>query len=161
MFIWVLFMKNYVKLLTEQDVKNFLKQNNLVLYDGLFDKNGNPLKSIEKESDFIFVRCKHINRETNSVKDKIRNMVFNGFPISSLLFETKSVYDFISDTEIIFMENFSLSKINACENEENIYDKQLAESYYNYMANKFGEEYINDYKKYKKHLKDKENEMSL
>ncbi len=146
-------MKNYIELLTDDDIKNILKQNNISLFEDLTNRNGNNLPAIERDSKFIFVRCKHEKtKDKYNIRDEIMHMIYKNLPASHILFDTMSNADLIYESAIIFIEDFCIYQISYSDDGNNDIDIKLEKTYHEYMVKKFGKEYVNDYKKYWKKI---------
>ncbi len=146
-------MKNYIDLLAKEDIENILKENNFVLNENILDRNGAPLPSIEKSDDMIMLRCEKLaDEEETSIKNEIIGKMNKKLLMSGLLIASMGSFSALYDSAVIFIENFNIYTFSAGY-EENESDEKLAKTFYTYMINKFGKEYINDYKKYYKNLK--------
>ena len=67
-------IKNYIGLLTREDILNILQEKNYLLEDQLKNKNGDYLPSIERHKNSIIIRCKRIpNEEEMAIQNAILN----------------------------------------------------------------------------------------
>ena len=156
-------MKNYIDFLSREDIEKILKENDLVLTDDILDRNGDDLPAIVKSDESIFIRCKKLpNEKDNSIKKEIFRALGKKAVLSHLLFANSSI-DAYNNT-IVIIENFTIY-ILSVDYQEDGSDEKLANTFYDFMADKFGKEYINDLKKYynkvKKHQKEESKESSL
>lgn len=149
-------MGKYIKQLTNEDIENFLKENNYELCENIKNNSGEKLPSIERDDKLIFTRCRRILSEDEKEIDKmLAYELMHKYPgfMSLALFATINKYSI--DTDIVIFNDFYSNIISADSDREKQVEK-LDENYVRFMANKFKNQgyisdYIEDAKKYKEH----------
>ena len=131
-------MGKYIKQLTQQDIENFLKQNNYTPCHTLKDDDGKPLPAISRHDDMIFMRCQRIFAENEQEIDKQvayeLYKKFRGFIALSML---NRYGDISTEIDLIVLSDFDLTLIA-----EDIFispekSDLLFENYINFMIEKF------------------------
>ena len=133
-------MKNYINMLTEEDVIDVLKQNNLVLVED------NKKKVIKRTKQGIVVRC----QKAKSILKQIRDMIEKSLPyVKNVLFDNNKLDEEPEDNseKILLIQNFAIYEVLSSETKQISYT--LSSIYYDFMCDKFGEEYVCDYDNYK------------
>ena len=134
-------------MLTEEDIIDVLKQNNLVLVED------NKKKVIKRTKQGILVRCK----KAKSILKQIRDMIEKSMPyVKNVLFNNDMVDEEPEDNseKILLIQNFAIYEVLSSETKQISYI--LSSTYYDFMCDKFGEEYIQDYDSYQNKTQNKE-----
>ena len=142
---------SFAKLLTKKDVLTILKQNNYSLAEDL----PQPIsRYTDKNGEFhIVVKCiKSLSdeeKEMNSlVYEKMPHLMFSNLALSS------SDYSFASNVTFLEFSDFTLLEIlkefSMFDDEEK--NRELMKNYHNFMKEKFGTFYVDEFKKYRKKL---------
>ena len=134
-------------MLTQEDVIDVLKQNNLVLVED------NKKKVIKRTKQGILVRCK----KAKSILKQIRDMIEKSMPyVKNVLFNNDMVDEEPEDNseKILLIQNFAIYEVLSSETKQISYI--LSSTYYDFMCDKFGEEYIQDYDSYQNKTQNKE-----
>ena len=146
-------MKNYISLLTKEDILNILQEKNYLLEEQLKNKNGDYLPSIERHKNSIIIRCKRIPNEEEMA---IQNAILNSTQGKNIMLTLSFFDSFFSDKHtVVIIEDFNVYSFDTSYKDSN--DEALFDSFFTYMKNKFGQEYIKDFKKYWKKEQTDEN----
>lgn len=140
-------MKNYINMLTQEDVIDVLKQNNLVLVED------NKKKVIKRTKQGIVVRC----QKAKSISKQIRDMIEKSLPyVKNVLFDNNMVDEEPEDNseKILLIQNFAIYEVLISETKQISYI--LSSTYYDFMCEKFGEDYAQDYNSYQNKMQNKE-----
>lgn len=157
-------MGKYIKQLTNEDIENFLRENNYELCENIKNNSGKKSPSIERDDELIFTRCRRILSEDEKEIDKmLAYELMHKYPgfMSLALFATINKYSL--DTDIIIFKDFYSNIISADTSREKQVET-LDENYVHFMANKFKNQgyicdYIEDAKKYEEPTNNDEIEM--
>ena len=134
-------------MLTEEDVIDVLKQNNLVLVED------NKKKVIKRTKQGILVRCK----KAKSILKQIRDMIEKSLPyVKNVLFDNNMVDEEPEDNseKILLIQNFAIYEVLSSETKQISYTLSII--FHDFMCDKFGEEYIQDYDSYQNKIQNKE-----
>ena len=136
----------YISQLKTTELINFFKNNGYELVT-LTDDKGRKIPSIERSYTDVFVRCRNIEDFDTMKAIKAHMLRKNPF-LTPFMFNS----EFTDRIEAIMLKDFSLTRISAIDFSED----KLAKAYINYMYDKFGEEYREDYNRYVSQLNSKE-----
>lgn len=158
-------MGKYLKQLSNEEIQNFLRDNKYELNENIKSNENEKLPSIERSEDFVFMRCKRIlSKEEEELDKQLAYTLMHKYPgfLTLSMFATINVYSL--DTDIVTLTDFNANIISAnMDREENV--EILDENYVNFMARKFGKEYIRDYledsKKYNSNQPTEDNNMEM
>ena len=138
-------MEVYTKMLSFEDIIEFLQQINYTVVSHLRDKEGEILPSIEITDDGVFVRCqKMIAPEQEEFDTKLAWQLmkeFSGFMSLARLMNAQ----YTSQVEMLYLTDFNLRKI--CMTDEELNElEDLNEKYVRFMDSKFKDRgYREDY----------------
>ena len=136
----------YITQVKTTELIKFFKDNGYELAK-LTDCDGKKIPSIERGYTDVFVRCRNIEDHETMQKIKAHMLKRNPF-----LTQIMTSGEFSDQIEAIMLKDFSLTRIAAIDFRED----KLAKAYINFMYDKFGEEYREDYNNYVRSLRTKE-----
>lgn len=148
-------MKNYIDLLTKEDILNILQKNNYLIEDQFKNENGDYVLSIQKQKNSILIRCKRIPNEEELA---IHNAILNS-PQGQKIMYALSIFDcaFFNRHNVVIIEDFNIYTFDTGYRDSSN-NEELFNSFLSYMINKFGKKYVNDYKKYWKKIEKEQKE---
>ena len=141
----------YIKQLKKKDIAKFLKTINLELAEDLIDrktqKKVQPAKKFyDKKNDevTILIRASKIKNSESKLEDEIILKLLLKTGLGSIPFITSAYYQ-IKDKVLLLLTDFMANEILLEEK-----NPLIQSAFVDFMASKFGNEYINDYNKFVK-----------
>lgn len=147
----------YLNQITEQDVIAILEKCGYSLCENLTDKMGEPLPAIERLEKQIMVRCIAPNKENKYLKEFYNEIYSSNPQLAYKLFATKSMLtsfnetfsSFFNDIDILFIGEY-IAYFPFELDDDSPKSSFINQAYLTYCAEKFGEDYVNDYVNFRK-----------
>jgi len=152
-------MAKYIDKISNEELIQFLEDNNYMIITHLKDQNGDTFPAIERSEDRAFVRCKKINDDQKQFDTEVAYHLMKKHPGFLMLSQMLSG-QYSSNIEMLVFSDFYVSKL--CIFDEDIEENQkLNEAYVNFLYNKFAQAgYKNDYDNYYESIQN-EDEMEM
>ena len=142
-------LKNsYICKINRSKLSNFLKENGFLPKIFISENTGKPIPPIERFFDkksqryALLVRCQRLNPARDELDKLYKSTIAYSALVSSYI---SSTLKYLNDSALIVVCDFSINELAVDRRSEN-----LAENYYKFMCDEFGEKYQQDYNK---HLK--------
>ena len=151
---------SFVKLLTDEDIVEILKRNNLRLLE---DVKQPIIKGQDNDKEYTIVaKCEYIENPYSveeEMHDLISTTLFKDIPFMQGLTKRYSLYD---KTELVEIHDFYMEELMSLKSEEETKEHvlELTKNYHKFMTEKFGDMYTEKAEEFFNNLKEEENQQN-
>ena len=164
------YVNKYINRLTKNDIKKILKTCNITLIEPFEDVNGKTIRPVEKvrNSDQLIIRC-YAPKENEKLMQTMFGAISKSNPeLAKTLLKTSVILPYADELQslkmdLLFIKDFEAFFPMDLFVDENDYKRtfKIQQAYINYCAEKFGQEYIDDYVAYRKQVLENKNEKEM